>query len=338
MQSQPIQVGEGDLTFEWHEDFAEIPDPEEAASGWAHPGMIGSPEGTIFTFHPGLPKILALSPDGALLGSSAVGLTEGHGMTIGHDGKQLCLWVADPGNKRDPAQSYEGPLTGPPRTLKTDLSGNVLAEMGTPAIPDYADGGYAPTQVAVFDEARGGNGDVWITDGYGQSKIHRYTRGGDYVLTINGEEGETGAFKTPHAIHIDTRGPEPELFIADRANDRLQVYDLEGAYKRGFGGDFLHHPAAFAPLGDYLAVGELHARVTILDGDDQPAAFLGDNFSVIKEPGWPNMLDAEGKIVRTDRLRPGLFNGPHGIASDPNGNLYVAEWLIGGRYIKLERV
>ena len=333
-----MQIGGGEFTYEWIEDFAEIPDPEEAARGWAHPGMTSSPAGTILTFHPGLPKVLELSPDGALLGSWDVPLTEGHGMTIGSDGTQPCLWIADPGSKRDPGQGYEGPLQGPPHTVKTDLNGNVLAEMAAPEIPDYQEGPFAPTQPAVFDEALGGNGDVWITDGYGQSKIHRYTRGGSYVQTINGEEGQTGAFKTPHAIHIDTRGSEPELVIADRANDRIQVYDLDGRYKRGFGADFLHHPAAFAPLGDYLAVAELHARVTILDGDDQPAAFLGDNFPVIKEPGWPNMLDADGKIVRTNRLQPGLFNGPHGIASDPDGNVYVAEWLIGGRYIKLARV
>jgi hypothetical protein len=41
--------------------------------------------------------------------------------------------------------------------------------------------------------------------------------------------------------------------------------------------------------------------------------------------------------VRTDRLRPGKFISPHGLASDPDGNLYIAEWLLGGRYTKLAK-
>ena len=333
-----MRVGQGALAYEWVEDFAEIPEPETAAHGWAHPGMALSPTGTIYTFHPALPKVLELSPEGSLLGSWRTRLVEGHGITIASDGAQVCLWIADPGRKRDPATDYASLIEGPPHTLKTDLSGAVLAEMAAPALPIYERGGFAPTHAAVFDEAHGGSGDVWITDGYGRSQIHRYTRGGSYLQTINGEEGRTGAFKTPHAIHIDTRGPEPELYIADRANDRLQVYDLDGGYKRELGADFLHHPAAFAALGDYLVVAELHARVTILDGDDAPVAFLGDNYGVIEEPGWPNSLDAEGRPARSDRLRPGLFNGPHGVAADAAGNIYVAEWLIGGRYIKLAAV
>ena len=330
-----MQIGQGQFRYEWIEDFAEIPEPEAAARGWAHPGMALSPSGTIITFHPGLPKVLDLSADGALLASWDVPLVEGHGITIASDGVQPCLWFADPGRKRDPDAHYASNIEGPPRTLKTDLGGRVLGEMTAPDLPAYRGGGYAPTHVAVFDEQRGGNGDVWITDGYGRSQIHRYTRGGAYVGTITGEEGETGAFNTPHAIHIDARGPEPELYIADRANDRLQVYDLDGRYKRGFGADVFHHPAAFAAMGDHLVVAELHARVTILDGDDQPVAFLGDNYGVITEPGWPNMLSADEQPLRTDRLRPGLFNGPHGVAADADGNIYVAEWLIGGRYVKL---
>ena len=333
-----MQIGSGEFTYEWIEDFAQVPEPEAAARGWAHPGMALSPSGTIVTFHPGLPQVLEFSPEGALLGSWDVPLVEGHGICIANDGDQPCLWFADPGSKRDPDAQYGSSITGPPHTLKTDLRGHVLAEMAAPDLPAYRDGGYAPTQVAVFDEERGGNGDVWITDGYGRSQIHRYTRDGDYRQTITGEDGETGAFNTPHAIHIDTRGPDPELYIADRANDRLQIYDLKGNYKRAAGVGVLHHPAAFAALGDHLVVAELHARLTILDREDQPVAFLGDNSAVIRAPGWPNMLDAEGTPVRSDRLRPGLFNGPHGVTADAAGNIYVAEWLIGGRYIKLAAV
>jgi hypothetical protein len=58
---------------------------------------------------------------------------------------------------------------------------------------------------------------------------------------------------------------------------------------------------------------------------------------VADEPGWPNALDADGQAVRTHRLRPERFNSPHAVAFDRDGSLYVAEWLLGGRYTKLTR-
>ncbi|PZC45075.1 MAG: hypothetical protein DK306_001611 [Chloroflexi bacterium] len=333
-----MRVGQAPYLYEWIDDFAEIPAPEVARRGWAHPGMALSPSGTIVTFHPGQSTVLELSTAGTLLGSWDVPVVEGHGIAVASDGTQACLWISDPGGKRRPELEYGGGEPGPGRTLKTDLQGAVLAEMVAPSLPAYAEAAFKPTQVAVYDESRGGNGDIWITDGYGQSLIHRYTRGGSYVQTIDGSEGATGAFRTPHAIHIDVRGAEPELYIADRAKDRIQVYDLDGGYKRGFGEGVLHHPAAFAAMGEALVVGELHARVTILDADDAPVAFLGDNFDVIREPGWPNTPGPNAVPSRSDRLQPGRFNSPHGVAADGEGNIYVAEWLIGGRYIKLARV
>jgi hypothetical protein len=74
-----------------------------------------------------------------------------------------------------------------------------------------------------------------VTDGYGQNHIHRFTASGEYVSSINGNEGRAGAFNRPHAIWIDTRKSEPELYIADRASGQVQVYSLEGEFKRSFG-------------------------------------------------------------------------------------------------------
>ncbi|MCH8900464.1 MAG: hypothetical protein IH942_08265 [Acidobacteria bacterium] len=54
--------------------------------------------------------------------------------------------------------------------------------------------------------------------------------------------------------------------------------------------------------------------------------------------GWPNSKDSDGQVVPTSLLEPGKFNSPHGMAVDADGNLYVAEWLIGGRLTKLAKV
>lgn len=125
--------------------------------------------------------------------------------------------------------------------------------------------------------------------------------------------------------------------VADRSNGRVQVYSLDGEFKRSFGQDFMITPSAFAPYGEFLIVAELNARLTVLDADDRLVTHLGDNHEVADAPGWPNMLDRRGLPTRTDRLRPGKFNSPHGLATDRDGNIYVSEWLIGGRYIKLSK-
>ena len=172
-------------------------------------------------------------------------------------------------------------------------------------------------------------------DGYGQSYVHRYDKAGNYLASINGEDGEAGAFDCPHAVFIDRRKSEPELYVADRGNGRVQVFDLAGGYKRTFGSDFLTSPSAFVTHGDIMVIAELRARLAVLNAGDRLVCYLGDNSQVANVEGWPNNKDVSGKIVRPRLLEPGKFNSPHGLAVDRHGNLYSAEWLIGGRFTKL---
>jgi len=202
---------------------------------------------------------------------------------------------------------------------------------------------YSPTWVAVNEERHGGNGDVWVADGYGQSYVHRYDKSGNYIASINGEEGVAGRFNCPHAIFIDRRrsgqgGSGTELYVADRANGRVQVYDLEGNFKRVFGSGFLTTPSGFAVHGDLLVIAELRARLTLCGKNDEFICYLGANEAVCDVEGWPNNKDASGNIIPTSLLESGKFNSPHGLAADAQGNLYVAEWLIGGRFIRLGKV
>jgi hypothetical protein len=124
------------------------------------------------------------------------------------------------------------------------------------------------------------------------------------------------------------------LYIADRGNARLLVYSLDGDFRREISGFFVT-PSALATFGEYLVVAELNARLTICNGSDELVCFLGDNAEVCATPGWPNATDENGHLIRTHLLEPGKFNSPHGLAVDASGNIYVSEWLIGGRFTRL---
>ena len=218
-----------------------------------------------------------------------------------------------------------------------DLEGNVLASLTRPNLDVYQEGMYSPTWVAVNEERHRGNGDVWVADGYGQSYVHRYDKSGNYISSINGEEGWAGRFTCPHAIFIGRRSTPHELYVADRANGRVQVYDLEGQYKRVFGSEFLTTPSGFVTHGDLLMIAELRARLTICGKDDAFVCYLGANDQVCDVEGWPNNKDTAGNVIPTSLLETGKFNSPHGLAVDAQWNLLVAEWLIGGRFIRLEK-
>ena len=104
-----------------------------------------------------------------------------------------------------------------------------MLEIGTPAESGLYDAErkFIPTDVAVAP-----NGDIYIADGYGQNWVHRYTAKGEYIASIGGFGHEPGKLRCPHGVSVDTRRGEPELYVADRANHRIQVFSLEGELRR----------------------------------------------------------------------------------------------------------
>jgi hypothetical protein len=189
---------------------------------------------------------------------------------------------------------------------------------------------FKPTGITAMS-----NGDFYVTDGYGANYVHRYNAKGEYLNSWGGKstkEKEEGKFSTPHKIIIDHRGKDPLVLVTDRANHRLQWFNLEGKHVKTFDGtenDLLRLPSVLSIRDKDIAIGDLAGRVTILDKDNKPVAQLGDS-------GDPKKR-ATNKIA-PDQWVDGQFIAPHGISWDKKGNLYVSEWMLAGRVVKLKRL
>lgn len=340
-EDHDMRVVCGQNEYRWIDHWAKIPATESARTGWAHHGIVTTEGGQVITFHQSERKVLVLDAVGNIVRSWQTDLAEGHGMTLVKEAGAEYLWIADNGSKRRPELNYEyspAAATTSGQVVKMDLNGRVVMSLPNPKHQGYGGTRYAPTSVTVDEERFGGSGDVWVADGYGLSCVHRFDKEGAFISTIDGSEGSAGRFNTPHSVYIDRRRQRPEIYVADRSNKRIQVYDLQGNFKRAFGSEFLTSPSGFAVHGGFLFIAELRARLAVLDINDRLVGYIGDNEVICYDDGWPNMKDTNGKVVPTDRLRPGKFNSPHGIATDGTGTIYVAEWLIGGRIVKLLKI
>ncbi|MFO7447499.1 MAG: hypothetical protein R6W90_14100 [Ignavibacteriaceae bacterium] len=304
-------IGNGNYQYEWIEDWVKIPDTESGKENGRTHGVVLSKTGNIIIFNQANPAILIYNKKGELINAWGTRFNGAHGLTIvEEDGKEF-LWLTDEFTTE---------------VIKTTLEGTLVLNIQKPKLALYETGKYSPTWVAEFVKSKGGNGDVWLADGYGSSLVHRFSNEGIYIQTITGEKG-AGRFNCPHSLFIDYRKAEPELYIADRGNKRFQVYDMEGNYKRSFGEGIFDCPCGGVVKNDILYVPELCARIAILDKDDKLITYLGQNEQTCNIPGWPNH--------RKELIEAGKFNSPHAVAVDDEGSLYVVEWIIGGRVVKL---
>jgi hypothetical protein len=293
-----------------------------------------SPAGELFAFHGG--SLWVANLDSGLTCRLDIGAVEGHGITLTSDDTGgESLWIADPGRTSrvsdDPGvEDGIEVIRGEPRVFRVSTSGELLD-----TLPNPAEGAeYAPTSVAVSEGSLGGDGSIWVADGYGSSLVHRFDEAGNHIDTFGGTD-DNGRLATPHALLMDYRRDRPELLIADRGNRRVVVLDaISGTVLREAGQSFLTSPSGFAIWQEeYLVIAELRARLTVVDRDFKLVDYLGANPGVAEMEGWPNEV-ANGRKVRTSRLRPGSFNSPHAVAVRGD-ELIVSEWLIGGRYTVL---
>jgi hypothetical protein len=185
---------------------------------------------------------------------------------------------------------------------------------------------FLPTNFAFLDD-----GDFLLVDGYGSYRVHRYDNSGNWKSMFGGLGEGQGSFNLPHGIWVDQRpGREPSIVVVDRRNHVLQYFTLDGEYRETLSGFGL--PANADTWQDLMVIPELFARVTILDGENNVVARLGDDVARIKEDGE--------FAIRKDPAtwRDGRFIHPHDACFDQEGNIFVAEWVASGRVSKLKRL
>jgi DNA-binding beta-propeller fold protein YncE len=301
-------LGSGSHTYEWLEDWAKI--PEGIQLGYTH-GVVVDAADNVYVHNQSRDAVIKLDREGAYLASWGEEFASGaHGMFLNREGKGEFLYLAD----------YARHIVA-----KTTLDGRVLWTIGVPDRPDIysSSDSYKPTDVAVAP-----NGDFYVFDGYGQSWIHQYGPNGALIRSWGGTGKEPGQLDCPHGGWVDTRGAQPELLVADRGNNRIQIFTLDGEHKR-FVTEELRMPCCFYQFQDEIYVPDLFARVTVLGRDNRLITHLGDNPGIWETQGWPN--------IPHEMRQAGKFSSPHACCVDSRGDLYVVEWVSDGRITKLRR-
>ena len=151
---------------------------------------------------------------------------------------------------------------------------------------------------------------------------------GKLIKSFGKGDGQKVATNTSHGLKVDLRYGEPRLLVCDRENRRLFHTDLDGNWIGEYATN-LRRPCSVSIHGDFCAVAELEARVTIIDKAGTPVSFLGDN---------PNKGQWAKFPIPPNEMSLGIFTAPHGLSFDKDGNLYVEDWNQTGRVTKLVKI
>ena len=272
------------IDFETPKDFLQLPDGYMLGACSA---VAVNSKDEIFLFHRGKHPILCFDKDGKFLRSWGDDqIHTAHGLRVDKDDN---VWVTDIGNHR---------------VFKFDPQGKELLALGTGQPGTETDQFDKPTDVAF-----GPNGEFFVSDGYGNSRVLKFSPNGGFIKTWGTPGTRGGEFNLPHSIIVDAKN---RVLVGDRENSRIQVFDLDGkplAIWRGYA----PYGLAFDPSGNLF----------VADGKANKV----------------NLLDAAGKVKKSwgrKGPKPGQFEMPHMLAFDSAGNLYVAE-VNGQRLQKFAR-
>jgi DNA-binding beta-propeller fold protein YncE len=261
-------------------------------------GAVGiDAEDNVYVFNRGEHPMIVFDREGTFLRSWGEGVfTRAHGLHIGHDGFAYC--------------TDDGDHT----VRKCTLDGEVVLTIGIPGEASPFMSGepfHRCTQTALSP-----SGDIYVSDGYGNACVHQYSERGELIRTWGGPGSAAGEFYIPHNICCD---PDGWVYVADRENHRIQIFDGEGGYETQWNN--LHRPCGI-----------------FLDSARDPRIYVGELGPMFRAgtPYPPNLgagvrvLDRHGETLsrvggQTMGTGPLEFVAPHGVAADTRGDIYVGE-------------
>lgn len=314
-ESAAAVVSAGQHRYRCDHHWAKL--PRGFAWGITH-GVALDQKGRVFIAHTGTPQsacadtVFVFDPDGNFVDSWGSDFWNGaHGLEIAmEDGVEYAY------------------LTDLERGLfKLSLDGEVIWRFEKPALYRKAFGlNWRPSNCALAPGT-----DVYLSDGYGSAFIVRIDRrtGVERDMFGGPGKGDQPLFH-PHGLTIDQRRDQPELLVADNIEPCFRYFDLDGRpLRRELEGDSaLIAPRHFAWHGDELLVPDLGGRLTFFDAANHPTGHLGS-----AELPFEQQVAFHNEPPQD--CPPGMFRLPHDAAFDVDGNLFVVEWIQGGRVSKL---
>jgi DNA-binding beta-propeller fold protein YncE len=287
------QLGTGPFSYIVEQDWGQLPDGLRVGD---IAGIAIDRNDNVYLFNRGDHPMIVLDRHGSIIRTWGEGVfTRPHGIHIGQDGSVYCTDDADH------------------TVRKFTPEGGALLEIGIAGQASSAMSGMPFNRCT--HTALAPNGDIYVSDGYGNAHIHVYSAAGRHLHTWGGSGFQPGQFNLPHNICCDQDG---WVYVADRENDRVQIFDGRGHFETQWTG--LQRPCAMCiePYGQgNLYIGELapFRPVDALNPDQGP------RISVLRPDGQ--------MAARLGGCRPGLsaagFFAPHGIAVDSLGSIFLGE-------------
>ncbi len=272
--------------------------------------------GNIWTLNRGTIPVQIYRPDGVLVRMWGQGGTFRNPHQIRFD-KEGHVWVVDNGYHT---------------VTKFSPQGEVLMTLGTKNEPGEDNSHFnQPTDVTVTP-----SGDVFVSDGYVNSRVVHYDKNGKFVKTWGRLGTGPGEFSLPHGIASDSRG---RLYVVDRNNARVQVFDASGRYVTEWRNIITPWAIAITSKDEIYVVGSTPSQWWEVPSDSvQMNGVPAKDQIVVK-------FDTDGRVQQLWAFpagagadaQPGELNWVHGVAVDPKGDLYLAD-IRGKRAQKFARV